>query len=253
MAEDEAHPTADPAPLPRHERAWRHPSEIGQQRRAVLRRSAPPLSPLIASLCGALGVALVVALVALIVPPGTRRESPAQVRNAAVDAPDRADDTHTLPGLMTVDGRRFVLAITDPSRANPLFVTTGAVSRVDVDVDGRRVPLTVVSRADGLTLLTGGAVAPRSTRIGSPPITPPTTGTKVVVSGHSTTAAVIGISVNTDARSFVPLAGDVLRTDVTESSVVEDGAGHILGLYTERDGARGYVPISVIEDQLLRP
>lgn len=253
MADDEAHRTADPAPLPRHERAWRHPSEIGQQRRALSRRSAPPLSPLVASLCGALGLALVIALVALVVPPSAQRESPSQVRNAAVATPARADDIRTLPGLMTADGRRFVFAITAPATANQLFVTTGAVSGVDVDVDGRRVPLTVVSRAGGLTLLTGSAVAPRSMPIGSAPISVPTIGTKVVVSGQNSISAVIGISVNSDSRSFVPLAGDILGTDAIESSVVQDGAGHVLGLYTERDGSRGFVPISVIKDRLLRP
>lgn len=253
MAEDEAHRTANPAPLPRHERAWRHPSEIGQQRRALSRRSAPPLSPLVASLCGALGVALVIALVALIVPPSARRESPGLVRNAVVAVPGRADEPRALPGLMSADGRRFVLAVTDPAGTKQLFVTTGAVSGLDVNVDGRRIPLTVVSRAGGLTLLEGSAVAPRSTSIDSSSVASPMTGTSVVVAGQNTISAIIGISVNFDTSDFVPLAGDILGTDATESSVVENAAGDVLGLYTERDGARGYVPISVIEDQLLRP
>jgi len=252
MADDDMHLAADPAPLPRHERTWRHPSEIGQHRRATSRRAAPPLSPLVASLCGALGLALVIALVALVLPPSAKREIVSQVRNA-VAAPRPASDARPLPGFMTVDGRRFVLRIGESPTGRPLFATTGNPSKVVVDDMGRRVSLTVVRHEAGMTLLSSD-VTPRAT----PPFETtaklrPATGSKVVVRGRGVVSALIGISVNTDRRNFVPLAGDIHEADVAESSVVEDGSAHVLGLYTERDGARGYVPISVIEEVLLRP
>ena len=253
MADDETHLAADPAPLPRHERAWRHPSEIGQQRRALSRRPAPPLSPLVASLCGALGLAVVIALVALVLPPSAKRETVGQVRNAAAPTAGPAGDVRALPGFVTVDGRRFVLGVGATSTGRPLFVTVGNPSDVVIDDDGRQVPLDVVTRSSGLTLLSGDPAMTPAPGIDVRSGSRPTTGTEVVVSGRNTVSAVIGIAVNIDVRSFVPLAGDILTTDVAESSVVEDKSGHLLGLYTERSGAHGYVPISVIEEVLLRP
>lgn len=253
MAEDDTHLTADPAPLPRHERTWRHPSEIGQQRRALSRRSAPPLSPLVSSLCGALGLALVIALVALVLPPSAKRESLRQVRNAAA-APHRpADDTPALPGLMTVDDTRFVLDIGGTPAGARLFATTGDPSTVIVDDNGHEVPLTVVRQGAGLTLLSGATTAPAASPTETRSDEEPTTGTEVVVSGRNVVSAVIGIVVNADVRTFVPLAGDIRTANVAESSVVLDSSGRVLGLYTERNGARGYVPISVINEVLLRP
>ena len=253
MADDDIHLTADPAPLPRHERAWRHPSEIGQQRRALSRRSAPPLSPLVASLCGALGLALVIALVGLVLPPSAQRETVRQVRNAAVATPRTTGDTPALPGLMTIDGARFALDVGPTASGERLFVTLGTPSSVVVDDDGREVPLTVVRRQGGLTVLSGVVSAQATPPVGSPSNAEPATGTDVVVSGRNVVSAVIGIAVNTDVRSFVPLDGDILTANVAESSVVLDVSGRVLGLYTERDGARGYVPISVINEALLRP
>ncbi|MFM8389535.1 MAG: hypothetical protein ACKOA5_09840 [Actinomycetota bacterium] len=139
MADDERLTTA-PAPLPRHERAWRHPSETGQQRRANSRRPAPPLSPFVTLLAGVLGLGVIAGLVALVMPREAPREVLPVVRNAAIATQSTPlADVTTGPAFPTVDGKRFVLAV-----GNDTFVTTGNGDATVARIGGRSVQLRVV-------------------------------------------------------------------------------------------------------------
>lgn len=260
MAEDDKRLTAEPAPLPRHERAWRHPSEIGQHRRALARRPAPPLSPIVTSLCGALGLVVIIALVAFIVPPNGRRESVRQVRNAVAQRASGSVAADSRPGIFSADGKRFLLAIADPSGTRRLFATSGKAPGLVITAAGDRVILSPVRRddVDGITILeaSGDFFGDGSKDQSSPAsrsATAPTPGTSVIVRGLADVDGVIGISVNSDTRHYVPLAGDVLTADIAEAAPVEDDEGRLLGLFTQRNGARGYIPLSVIEELASRP
>lgn len=70
VGDDEWDDDGSPAPLPPHERSWRHPSELGgvTASHAVATKPSSPSRGL-ALLTGALGVVLVVALVRLLLPP----------------------------------------------------------------------------------------------------------------------------------------------------------------------------------------
>lgn len=253
MADDDERLTMAPAPLPRHERSWRHPSEIGQQRRASSRRPAPPLAPRVILLVGVLGLGLIAGLVALVMPREAPRESLPVVRNAALaPTPKSALSAYSTLGAMTTDGGRFVLAIDTP--AGPRFVTTGTGRDVAIDVDGRPTRLEPVVVDDSLSVSVLRSATPTNFTLNleRAPDPSPSVGTSVVVRGSTDVAASIGVSVSADTTSFVPLAGDVLAVDVPESSAVEDTSGRLLGLYTERAGARGYVPFDAIDVLLSR-
>lgn len=258
------------APIPRHERSWRHPSEVGQFRRAQSRRPAPPLHPFFVPLGGALGFAIVFSLVAIVVPPDTDHESAPDAKRAAsaasmasAESTEPGADSSSLPGFLTRDGRRFVLALHDPARGRTRIVTTGNVTRAFIidafddhaftDRFGRQTVLTTGKRTDDITVFETDTPLRTTLQPDWSAMHDPSPGTNVVVRGRTDVSAVVGIAITTDTRRFVPLAGDVLTASVAESSPVEDADGHVLGLYTERDGARGYIPRSVIEDLLSRP
>lgn len=253
MATDDEQPTMAPAPLPRHERSWRHPSEVGQQRRATTRRAAPPLGPRVTFLVGTLFLGVIAALVALVLPREAPRELLPITRNAALTpslAPSMAESL--TPGAVTVDGDRFVLAVDTSSGTR--FVTAGVDGDVVITVDDRRVALETIETdsALGVSVLRGDAVTTFEQSLAPAPDVSPPVGTSVVVRGAYPVAASVGVSMTTDTNSFVPLAGDVLAVDVLASAPVEDLSGRLLGLYTERDGARGYVPFDAIDVLLSR-
>lgn len=252
MSEEEEGLTVAPAPLPRHERAWRHPSEIGQQRRAAARRPAPPLSPLVTALTGALGLGLVIALVALVVPREAPREVVPKIRNASLTETATQSAAPTIdPGFVTVDGGRFVLAF--DGTADSFFVTTGDSGDLAVDIDGRQVGLRRVAFDDRL----GITVLRADTNVDSIPdfdrsIDVPEVGTRVVVGGRDHVDAFVGVSATFDTATFVPLAVDVSSLDVPDAALVTSADGRVLGLHARRDGGNGYVPVAAIDDLLSR-
>lgn len=255
MGNDDERLTTAPAPLPRHERSWRHPSEIGQQRRANARRSAPPLSPLVALLVGMLGLGFVAGLVALVMPREAPREAQPFVRNAAIATPDKSSSHLTdTPGFFIVDDGRFVLAVNDGTE--DLFVTTGdvtsgATGAIVVDIDGRPVQLRVVDFDEelGITVLRTDTQVDVSVALETSTVAP-AVGSRVTVGASKPTDASVGVSISFDPKTFVPLAGEVLTVDVAEASPVKDTDGRVVGLFTRRGDAKGYVPISAVDMSL---
>ncbi|MEY2641900.1 MAG: hypothetical protein RLZZ368_547 [Actinomycetota bacterium] len=254
MPEDDDRLEVKPVPLPKHEREGRHPSEIGQSRRAIQRRPAPPLNPVVASLAGGLGLALIVAVVALVVPRDAQRESTPTVRNAAGVTTRGATATDAAPpGFLVDDGSRFVIAVDHADRT--FLVSTNQPEEYD-EVYDEEYDLEVIARDEdlGLVVLAGGN-PPRSSVVATSTVAP-ASGTDVIVrTGPETSgdvAAVIGIAVKSDTSRFVPLGGDVANVDVPEAAVVVDPAGKALGLFTTREGAIGFVPMAAVESLLSR-
>lgn len=252
MADDDERLTTAPAPLPRHERAWRHPSEIGQQRRANSRRPAPPLSPFVTLLLGVLGFGVLACLVALVMPREAPREALPVVRNAAIaTASTSSTDVSTGPAFATSDDDRIVLAVGD--KADGFFVTTGNGDAVVANVGGRPVPLRVVEFDEklGISVLRADERIDVQAEFETSPMTP-LVGSRVAVGSNETLEASIGVSVIFDAATFVPLAGEVLAVDVPESSPVKDSEGRLVGLFTSRNGAKGFVPVAAVNELLSR-
>lgn len=249
MADDDERLTVAPAPLPRHERAWRHPSEVGQQRRANSRRPAPPLGPFVTLLLGVLGLSVLACLVALVMPREAPREALPVVRNAAIAAPPT--DASTGPVFAVIDDDRFVLAVGE--KADGYFVTTGKGGTTTVDVGGRSIPLRLVEFHDdfNVSVLRAEEELDVPTRFVTSTLIP-AVGSRVSVGSNKAFDASIGVSVVFDAATFVPLAGEVLTVDVPEAAPVNDSVGRLVGLFTSRDGAKGFVPMAAIDEILSR-
>ena len=260
MAGDDDSFSAGPAPLPRHERSWRHPSEIDQHRRAPSRRAAPPLSPLVAALCGGLGLGLIVALVALVVPRDGVRESAITVRNAAISGEPSETATQQngaeTTNLFSADGSRVVLRVAGSPAARSLFVTTlgtPPTASLVVETGVGRISLTPVAHDDesGLSFFTTDAALPTAMELDPSSIDhaadPPVPGTGVVVHGRSDVSAKVGIAVASNTRLFVPLSGIDADGDIPDAAIVESSDGEVLGIFTRHDDAHGYIPLGAID------
>lgn len=247
MANDDERLGVTPAPLPSHEREWRHPSEIGQARRASSRRPAPPLGPLVTSLCGALGLALVLAIVALIMPRDAQREASPGVRNGAKTAVRGASNNPVpYPGVLADDGSRFRIAVEHAGRVVLVSTDVGTQSGSTIALRDEKLGLVVVD----------DDVPAGTTAVGTERAEPPAPGTDVVVRTGSQVEADIparvGIALTSDPRRFIPLGGDVLSRAVPEAALVVDVNGRPLGLYTARNGAQGFIPMSALDSLLSR-
>jgi len=252
MADHDERLTTAPAPLPRHERAWRHPSEIGQQRRANARRSAPPLTPFVTLLVGVLGLGVMAALIALVLPREAPREVRPVVRNAVVATRSRpTPDVATGPAFPTIGGDRVVLAVDDGVHVS--FVTTGKGDATVADIDGRSVPLRVVGFDGDFGISILRADSPVDVPNGfETSATTPAVGSRVTIGRDGTVGASVGMPVAFDASTFVPLTGMVAALGVPDSSPVRDTEGRLVGLYTIRSGVTGFVPIAAVSELLSR-
>lgn len=101
------------APLPPHERTWRHPSEIGQKTVEVDRGSGHRF---VALATGALAVALIAALVVTVTPSGS---ADAPIAVSATTSPPvresiRADASTAIAAAGTIRSIRFVEATAIP-------------------------------------------------------------------------------------------------------------------------------------------
>ena len=204
-------------------------------------------------LLGVLGLGLVAALVALVMPREAPREVVSVTRNAALlPASQSPVGKSSAPGAMTVDGDRFVLAVDTPEGTR--FVTTGDGSDVAVNIDGRSIRFDRVAFDStlGVSVLRTDATTNFAASLTRGPSGSPPVGTSVVVRGSTNILGAVGVTITTDTTSFVPLAGEVLTADLAESLPVEDSSGQLLGLYSERGGARGYIPIGAIDVLLSR-
>ena len=204
----------DPAPLPAHERAWRHPSEMGEQAWVY---SEPPLTigRGLTAATGAFGGLLAMTLLWTMLPTQAGRNVVATARSTIVEL----TGTGLVTNRTTVPGNT---AVTSPQSAPPLASATtsvGSVARLDptgptvATTIQRSMPTYQVSVASDLSL---GAIA-------------------VSVSGGS-------LLITTAQAVTAGLMVDLLLSDGTTSSArvlfVDDRSGlAVLAPMADDDGA----------------
>lgn len=272
MANDAYDDTDAPAPLPRHEREWRHPSEIAAEKRIRMRMAAPRLSSLVAIAAATTAVALLVTLCLLIAPRNAPRESLPSLRNSTIT--NRAPSSVTarqavarqLAAGITDDGRvlvpvdRLGLATASTNPTGGLVLTVGSdIGTGAVLVDGRRIALRALRSdpATGLALFV--ASAPSASNV--PPVGLSSSATEVgsdvvVVDSKlqepSPVHLQIGVAVTIDEHLFVPLSNltgavaDIDSGAISDGSPVLDEHNELVGLFAHRGSSIGYVPAAAI-------
>lgn len=275
MANDAYDGMDAPAPLPRHEREWRHPSERAADVRRGSRIAAPRLSSFVSVMAVATAVALFVGLCLLIVPRNARRESLPTFRNATLSQNAKTTAVADIPpGLRLsvgsmADGRVLVPAdAVSPSATalNPsgsLFLSisrsTDAAFTDGEYADGRRIAMRTLHSDPVIGLGLYAASAPMTSA--TLPITlstsTPTIGTNVVIVDTKSTrlSAVrlkVGVAVTVDENVFVPLSNLTGTIADTEASAISDGSpvfdvrNRLVGMFARRGVAIGFVPVATI-------
>lgn len=224
-----------PAPIPSHERTWRHPSELGRSQYALTETRAIPRTVL--AVAGLTGLALAVVLGRVLIPrdhdaPVNAGEPPSTVspgsvvpnasRLSSTPAPQpsspgyvvRIASTDAL-GVMWGDHRHIVTTaeIGDPGTMTQVSLPAGPV-----------VDAVVVAVKDGLTIVELDQSVVVDDEAASVASTPPVPG-PVVITG--TDGAVIAASIADD--SSLTLDG-IAAASVGEGAPVMDGDGALVGL-----------------------
>lgn len=223
-----------------------------------------------------MGVALIVALCLLIAPRNALRESGAMLRNSAIPGHARSAPTTRLPDALrlsigvTDDGRALIpvdgllSASSKPGSIPGRLVTVGNASD-GVDIrsaalfDGRRVALRLLrdDPESGLVMYVASPTEiPKVTSVDFASSSPAVGATVAIVDANKPSASPvhlqIGVTVTVDEARFVPLSNltgtkaDVEANAIADGSPVFDSVDRLVGVFSHRDEAIGYVPIDAI-------
>ncbi len=265
MATDE--PDNEPvAPVPPHERTWRHPSEVARERRTIANVAPPPLGRLVTGIAVCVAVVLCVALIGLALPRTADRDT--APRNAAptpttVDVPsdaratsmafaDRRGESYFVP--IDIFQSAFNIASGGSSTAS-LFVSVGFDRNSDstaliATAAGSQIPLTVAFRDSGLDLVllrSDIPVAHPSVPSAVTSVTRDSVGSTMVLHERRSHRTKIGLSTGaTSSRSFIPFEDNGDMRDVPRAAPVTDTTGRLAGLFSRHNDAVGLVPVSAI-------
>jgi hypothetical protein len=226
-----------PAPLPPHERNWRHPSELAADERELVRLSeASPSTRAFAMVTGTVGLLAIAALMLTLTP--RREPSPVALQSTTIPNP-RVESLAVVPPAQPVTTR---LALTVTVRlATPIG-------------DGKRALMTLAgSRADEGTefdvQLTSGPVVTA--------VVSSTTDEMMIVSiasaveGHTVATAPPGpdemVTILLDPPVMVPFS-EVASVDADEGTPVLDDDGDLVGLCTRGQGDTSVVDVTAGSD-----
>ena len=140
------------APLPAHERGWRHPSEIGASEWAS---TEPPLviGRGLTAVTGVIGIALSLAVLWTMLPTHAGRSAVVSVRSTVSNPTPSAAAATTAPGLVTSGSVR---PSAGPTSTSP--TSTGPASTAPAPTEPDEPPMPTFRVGDGPTIV-DGAVA----------------------------------------------------------------------------------------------
>lgn len=264
MADDVNDFTDAPAPLPPHERPWRHPSELAAHERLLSRLSARRPSPYLTMAAGAIAVALVVLIGLVIAPRSAPREAIPVVRNAATLAgrpfvSPVAATTQAGAPLVAVRNLKLASAASNTSDIRFIQVTRpGELSPGLTSAEDARSNMVVLRtvRHDntlGLALLESTSPPPPANAPVVLAAKIPVAGASVFILADSPVPVQVGISITADASLFVPLSEMVTALDGIDVRSLPDGLpvvnvrSELVGLLVHRSNAIGFIPAPRLE------
>mgnify|MGYP006276364323 FL=1 len=269
MADDVNEFIDSPAPLPPHDRPWRHPSELAAHERFLSRLSSPRTSTSLKVTAGGLALALIVSVCFLIAPRNAPRETPQAIRNAATlsGRPFASPVAATAPGdvpLIALQNVKISTTTSDRQASRFIAVTSPGTAAIDITsaqlVENGTIELRTLRRDDalGLTLLESPTPLPSSGPIVSLATKVPTAGESVILLTAAPVAVQVGVSVTADNSLFVPLSDMVITLTGKSIRTLPDGLplvnsrNELVGLLVHKGNAIGFIPSSAIEEFVLR-
>ena len=269
MADDVNEFIDSPAPLPPHDRPWRHPSELAAHERFLSRLSSPRTSTSLKMAAGGLALALIVSVCFLIAPRNAPRETPQAVRNAATlsGRPFVSPVAATAPGdvpLVALNNLKISTTTAGGQASHFIAVTSPGTAAIDITsaqlAETGTIGLRTVRRDEslGLTLLESPTRMSSSDPLVSLATKIPSAGESVIILTAAPVAVQVGVSVTTDSSLFVPLSDMVTTLAGKSIRVLPDGLplvnsrNELVGLLTHKGNAIGFIPSSAIENFVLR-
>lgn len=242
----ESLPEIPPAPIPAHERVWRHPSEVGSAS-AIVVDVEPPLKAAGRGVVAAsllIGISVVSALLIIARPTDGDANARDVIRLTSDDidvaSVGAADDDERPMAVLVNDGPLLIttsIAVGDRQRIT-VRLTDGGIHEADVvHVDHRAsVALLVLTSAADRTL--NSIPDARNVRLGQEVIVLTETPYRLRV-----------VSYDENEMPELGLA-DLDPDDVVEGAPVIDRAGRLVGLCTHTEAGIAVIPIDVVAEAL---
>ena len=259
------------APLPPHNRSWRHPSEIAQHERQRTFVGAPPLNRSIAFVASLCAVAVALVILGLSLPMSPRSESiatPSDRPTASVRSTVRIYDQATNTSAHYADdGRVFtpVRISSDTEVQKWQQFTTGTLfvglsnsgdepGPTEVtslrDFNNETIPVSLVARdsPSNLVLYFSPWTTTAIPSLFTPQRTSPddlVAGRRVSLLAQASISATIGLrSTQLNDTTFVPLDVGLATGTLAQGTPVVNSRKNLIGLFTERNYASGFVPLN---------
>ena len=232
------------APLPPHERVWRHPAEVGAAQTVAI-KPASRQSKTLAFIAATASMATTVVF-AQVLRPVERGKDVSTTTSAVNVAAESA--LPASPGVFKIDGVSFaaVAVASDKSRRVLISSKDAAVSSA-TQLEGAQAPLVLAGIDDALGIaiwctaadIAAASQTSNSVLNASDPVTVWDGG---VVNGA------IGISTRRDANNeLVPLD---ITSNVHAGSPVYDASGNLVGIVIVKTHARWMLPINAIAERI---
>ena len=258
------------APLPPHDRSWRHPSELAQYERRRTFVGAPPLKRSIAFVASLCAVAVALVILGLSVPMSPRSENiatPSSRPTVSVRSGARTkNQALNTNAHYAVDGRVFT-PIRIPSgtetqqwqqfTTGTLFIgLTNSDEESDViqvitlrNAKNESIPVSLVARdsSSHVVLYHSSWAISAAPSLFTPRLTTSREtipGRRVSILAKESFSATVGLrSEQLNNIAFIPLDVGRAPSEVAPGTPVVNSNNNLIGLFTERNHASGFVPL----------
>ena len=241
---DEPESSYPRAPLPPHERVWRHPAEVGAAQTVTI-KPASRQSKTLAFIAATASMATTVVF-AQVLRPVERGKDISTTTSAASVAAETA--LPAAPGVFKIDGISFAaVAISSDSKRKVLISSKDAAVASSTRLEGAQAPLVLAGIDDALGIAiwcTSADIAAASqTSVPSLHASDPVT----VWDGGVVNGA-IGISTQRDTNS--PLVPLDITANVHAGSPVYDALGNLVGIVMIKTHSRWMLPINAVTSRI---
>jgi hypothetical protein len=230
------------APLPPHERPWRHPAEIAASQTVVI-TPAGTRSKTLAFVVALASMATTVVFAQILRPVERGQESDTRLAAPSSTAPTNPPPA---PGVFIVDGTRFAAVAVPLENGRQILVTSrAAASGASVRISDSSSPLllTAIDEEFDLAVWTSAAEVQTVTSASRSEMT---VNDHVTVWDGTTFDGSVGLSMRTVELAETTLVPLDISSKVHAGSPVYDDNGNLIGIVAVKSHSRWLIPIENI-------